>query len=336
MSVTPCSDAKRLANQANARKSTGPRTPRGKAIAAANSLRHGLFARDLLLPGEDADELMTLKSAALGRLNPRDGMELELVERVIDACWKLRRLQRLERLAYGRECERQAAKESVDREGMGIGHREPIPAEAAWQAGSEAFHAKLDRLENQQRRLDNGLNRALRQLQQLRKEALDETPSEFALAALAAEQAQHEKRRNEATAAEELAKASQLSRAKAKRERRSALAKARREQQRQEEIEMREDALRFEAEFGAGADDEFEDDENESIDDDDESFEDEIDGLDEADADAVEAVDRHASISHVDELQNVRNGATEPRPDVEKRVGAARVNGGPSTPAEAA
>lgn len=256
MSVSTVSDAKRLANQRNARKSTGPRTPRGKAIAAANSLRHGLFSRDLLLPGEDAEELLKLKKATLTRLNPRDTLEMELVERVIEACWKLRRLQRLERLAYRHECEAQTQSESLDREGMGLGHREPVTADAAWQNGGERFHAKLDRLDNQQRRLDNALHRALRQLQRMRKEALDEAPTEFALQALMSEQTQHANRQNEATAAEELARAAQLSQARAKRERQAAAAKARRAQhiadaqaeearRRQREIEDREDAEEF-------------------------------------------------------------------------------------------
>ena len=46
-------EAKIEANQANAQLSTGPRTEQGKAISSFNSLRHGLTAMTVLLPGED-------------------------------------------------------------------------------------------------------------------------------------------------------------------------------------------------------------------------------------------------------------------------------------------
>ncbi len=36
------SEAKRAANRANAKKSTGPRSPAGKARASQNARRHGL------------------------------------------------------------------------------------------------------------------------------------------------------------------------------------------------------------------------------------------------------------------------------------------------------
>ena len=42
------------ANRNNAKKSTGPRTEQGKARVAKNALKHGLLARDTVLPGEDA------------------------------------------------------------------------------------------------------------------------------------------------------------------------------------------------------------------------------------------------------------------------------------------
>ena len=41
------------ANGKNAKKSTGPRSEEGKARSAKNALKHGLLARDTVLPGED-------------------------------------------------------------------------------------------------------------------------------------------------------------------------------------------------------------------------------------------------------------------------------------------
>jgi hypothetical protein len=52
----PLSERQLAANRANAQKSTGPRTPEGKARTRFNSLKHGLTAVDVCLPGESREE----------------------------------------------------------------------------------------------------------------------------------------------------------------------------------------------------------------------------------------------------------------------------------------
>ena len=49
------SERQKAANRVNARHSTGPKTPKGKAAVRLNAFRHGLLARDVVLPQEDAD-----------------------------------------------------------------------------------------------------------------------------------------------------------------------------------------------------------------------------------------------------------------------------------------
>lgn len=48
------SEAQVSANRRNARRSTGPRTAAGQASSSQNAVSHGLFAREALMPGEDA------------------------------------------------------------------------------------------------------------------------------------------------------------------------------------------------------------------------------------------------------------------------------------------
>lgn len=62
-------------NARNAQKSIGPRTPEEKTVSRLNALRHGLLAREMLLPGEDA-EAFTMLRARL-RANVRPVGELE-------------------------------------------------------------------------------------------------------------------------------------------------------------------------------------------------------------------------------------------------------------------
>ncbi len=53
----PTSDARIRANQANAAKSTGPKTAEGKEQSRRNSLKHGLTGAGIVLPETDAAEV---------------------------------------------------------------------------------------------------------------------------------------------------------------------------------------------------------------------------------------------------------------------------------------
>src|SRR5215217_2320315 len=84
------------ANKRNALKSTGPKTPEGKATARLNATKHGLLSQEVLLPGEDEEALKELAKRLRAELQPVGEMESLLVERIIDAVWRLRRLSRVE------------------------------------------------------------------------------------------------------------------------------------------------------------------------------------------------------------------------------------------------
>ena len=88
------------ANRRNALKSTGPKTPEGKALARLNATKHGLLSQEVLLPGEDEDALKELAERLRAELQPVGEMESLLVERIIDAVWRLRRLSRVEAGIY--------------------------------------------------------------------------------------------------------------------------------------------------------------------------------------------------------------------------------------------
>ena len=48
-------DARTEANRKNAQRSTGPKTPEGKARSSKNALKHGLTSEELILPGENPE-----------------------------------------------------------------------------------------------------------------------------------------------------------------------------------------------------------------------------------------------------------------------------------------
>jgi len=94
------SERQKAANQANALHSTGPKTQEGKAAVRFNAFRHGLLARDVVLPGEDADGFEDLWNQVRADLSPVGPIEEFLVDRVVNAMWRLRRLGRAETALY--------------------------------------------------------------------------------------------------------------------------------------------------------------------------------------------------------------------------------------------
>ena len=90
------SDKQAEANRRNALKSTGPKTPEGKAAVHHNALRHGLLSRDVLLPGEDEAALKELSERLRDELQPVGELEGQLVGRIISSTWRLQRLGRVE------------------------------------------------------------------------------------------------------------------------------------------------------------------------------------------------------------------------------------------------
>jgi hypothetical protein len=84
-------------NRANARRSTGPRTPAGKAAVARNAINHGIYAQSPVVDGfETAADWTAYRAAMLANLAPEGMLEETLAERIILTAWRLRRTARYE------------------------------------------------------------------------------------------------------------------------------------------------------------------------------------------------------------------------------------------------
>jgi hypothetical protein len=90
------SEKQARANRRNALKSTGPKTPDGKAAIRYNATKHGLLSREILLPGEDKAALRELDELLREELQPVGELENLLIDRIVAAHWRLRRLGRVE------------------------------------------------------------------------------------------------------------------------------------------------------------------------------------------------------------------------------------------------
>jgi hypothetical protein len=97
------------ANRRNAQKGTGPNTPEGRSAVRHNALKHGLLAEDVLLFGEDRDELRKLGERLIAELRPEGELEELQVEQIVAARWRLRRLRRVEAGIFDVELTRAAS-----------------------------------------------------------------------------------------------------------------------------------------------------------------------------------------------------------------------------------
>jgi hypothetical protein len=89
------SEKRLAANRANAQKSTGPRTPEGKARSRNNAVIHGLRSQQLIINSphlkEDLAEFHALLDSFVETFNPRNEAERSAVLRIALCIWRQQR-----------------------------------------------------------------------------------------------------------------------------------------------------------------------------------------------------------------------------------------------------
>ena len=164
------SPAQIQANRLNAQKSTGPRTPQGKATVAQNALKHGLRARQAVIVGEDPGQFETHRDQLLAELAPQGPLESTLAHRAVGLTWRLQRAERLQNQAF----DALHAKETTSplaRFTQSL--RPPTDSDPDLTLGRVvakdfASTRVLDRLLMYERRLEHSLYKTLAELQRLR------------------------------------------------------------------------------------------------------------------------------------------------------------------------
>ena len=94
------------ANRRNAQRSTGPRTPEGKAACRLNALKSGIDAESQIVPGEDPARLAALLTEYQERFETSTPERRMLVDTLVTCEWLLRRLTRAEASFWQYEAER--------------------------------------------------------------------------------------------------------------------------------------------------------------------------------------------------------------------------------------
>jgi hypothetical protein len=110
-----------IANQQNAKHSTGPRTESGRRRSRRNAVRHGLTAETVIDIREDAADYRAFERAIKSDYSPQTAIEGQLVSRLASLLWRLRRaviiesgLLNMQAETIQSQCSR-PTKEDVDR-----------------------------------------------------------------------------------------------------------------------------------------------------------------------------------------------------------------------------
>jgi hypothetical protein len=84
------------ANRRNALKSTGPKTELGRHASRRNAVRHGLTAETVIGALEDAQQYKAFEATITAEYGPQSFVEWELVLRLANLLWRLRRATTME------------------------------------------------------------------------------------------------------------------------------------------------------------------------------------------------------------------------------------------------
>ncbi len=72
-------------------KKGGPKTDEGKEISKMNALKHGLLSKEVLIGGEDEEELLSLTKRIRSEIKPETEIERLLTDRIVANVWRLKR-----------------------------------------------------------------------------------------------------------------------------------------------------------------------------------------------------------------------------------------------------
>jgi hypothetical protein len=155
------------ANRINAQKSTGPRTPEGKAIVAQNAIKHGLLARDAVVIGEETDDFAFFRDQLGAELTPVGLVESRLVARIAGLFWRLQRAERFHTEAFDMLYVQCAADPQTKRWQPIPGADPTDPAFSLAVVKDFSETGILERLLGYERRIENSLCRMMAELRKV-------------------------------------------------------------------------------------------------------------------------------------------------------------------------
>jgi len=181
------------ANRQNAQKSTGPKTAEGKAAVSKNAVKHGLFAAETVIEGENQADYEAYLDNFLAELEPEGMVETMMAERFVSLSWRLKRAERMHNQAIDRMIEyevtsplaRHVREVYCRDEGIKDDNKRYLPDHLPLgRIATKAFSdgRVLDRLILYERRIENSMLRMLKEFKKqqfLRLVVLQEMKQQF-------------------------------------------------------------------------------------------------------------------------------------------------------------
>jgi hypothetical protein len=90
---------RKIARQ-NGGQAAGTKTPEGIKKSSMNAQRHGLTGKALVLTNESHAQYKALEADYVARFQPADGVEMDLVDDMVTARWRLRRIWIMQTAAF--------------------------------------------------------------------------------------------------------------------------------------------------------------------------------------------------------------------------------------------
>jgi hypothetical protein len=148
--------------RANGAKSRGPKTETGKKASSQNAVTHGLYAKGVVLSNESREQYQEMLDAYQQQFQPQGPAELHLLEEMVAAKWRQRRLWAVEADLVDEETRQQTAK--MDEEGVSYDAITPLSF-----AYAELSSKSLSFLSRNESRLERVYHRALKTLLELQR-----------------------------------------------------------------------------------------------------------------------------------------------------------------------
>ena len=87
------------------KKSTGPRTAKGKSRFRRKPTKHGLFSRELAIAKSEIPEFADLRSGLRAKLKPNTAIKLLVFDDVISCAWRMKLALRYEQISIRKSSE---------------------------------------------------------------------------------------------------------------------------------------------------------------------------------------------------------------------------------------
>ena len=152
-------DKQIAANRANATRSTGPKTGKGKAISARNAARYSRLAKSYVLQSECPSRFRSFLESFYDEYLPATPTEYALVDTMATARWRLIRMSNLETASIDYEY---AA--DTDASALGV----PARATLAYRRATDTGRS-IESMNRAEARLQYQFNSAFDRLQRLRQ-----------------------------------------------------------------------------------------------------------------------------------------------------------------------